>query len=244
MGRKQKLRNVISSNKLEINFYTYDEYLKRPDLRKTESEILAKFPQEEGNEIRAAFLQDQYAAYQRRLRTMILFSRLKNIQVTLKVVHTEKAAAYLGQNPNLNWSHTTALFDTMGDAHLEILGDCASTRRNAFGEGSDLKAIVGIYSHAPEYPQIPDFIGAAVFDGPEQVTALASWINPAHGTKAVDGALEALMNELARRNVQEITLIPGIMPLEVCPLHGHLMLAAAQEEEDHARDARSDRTLH
>ncbi|ACX52542.1 SEC-C motif domain protein [Ammonifex degensii KC4] len=235
-------RRVVESTPLkrfEVNFFTFNEWIRRPDVLEEEREGFdAEFEgedltPEERESLRAFYRADTYARYLRRIRTMLLHFELNGRPVELKVGNVERARAFFrekGLSPldPAAWAAASHAFDEMPECVLEVLDACGP-----LGEAvspTDLKAAIGLYSHMPGSPQLPDFVGAAVCAGSQQVFALAAWLNPLRGEEALDAATEAVMEELTRRGVSKVAVISEeFLPIDVCPCCGKLTLRVPTE---------------
>ena len=200
-----------------LPFYTFSEWFKRPD---TKDVVYAE---------RAL----EYARYIRRLRTMLLFCRQKNIPVNLTVGKVEKAfdvfeKKSLDPTEQTSWAYAASLFEEMPDVLVEKILPCGpagivSSRRQA-------EATLTYFSHMPESPML-DCVGASIHSGKTRLCGLIAWLNPLAGEAVYEEAADALFDTFKEYDVTKVCTVNGVLPFESCPECGGLSLRVADSNE-------------
>lgn len=215
-----------------VSFYSLNEWIQRPDVRAEIGEYLADLEEmEDDPEIRASVLAEiaaeEYSRYVRRIRTMLLYYRKKGIPAKVVVGSVRRAEAYFAEK-NLDpldpsaWAAASHVFDAMPDFAIEELYSCGPVGVTASRQ--KLRAALSLISHWPGVVPGPDAVGAVICAGSVHMISLVAWLNPLAGPDAFEKAASALLDELSRRGVDQVTLADGILPFEVCPCCGKFAL--------------------
>ncbi|SMB96135.1 SEC-C motif-containing protein [Thermanaeromonas toyohensis ToBE] len=223
---------LVPVKEIAVNFFPFGEWFKRADVIREMEEYRTELEEAEDDpellaEVLADIRAEEYARYLRRVRTMLLYCRERNISAKVVVGDVRRAEAFFKEK-GLDaleppaWAAASAVFEPMPDFLIEELGFCGPL--GVAASGQKLKAALSLISHLPGVAPAPDAVGAVVHAGTRHVASLVAWVNPLGGWEAVEGAVDALVEELSRRGVKEMTMIDGLLPFEACPCCGRLSL--------------------
>ncbi len=225
---KQIVKNMASipgTNSIDINFFTFSEWLARPDINKwlaeyfVQSSIELQTDTKEYKELFAEIQIEYYAQYLRRLRTMFLYFRQKNIPTRVMLGNNKQAAAYFAQNnlspyEPMSWASVSHIFEMMPEFVFEQANPFAPLY--IVNPTMKLTATVYFICHLEDSP-IADAIGVIIYTAKQQIANLVAWLNPLSDIKAYDAALDEIVEKLISYGVEDISILGGNFPPGTIP---------------------------
>ena len=209
-------RGVVSQTKFVPNvgfaypFYTFSQWFARPDVSVNHTD-------------RAT----EYARYICKLRTILLYHKQRNHKVKVTLGNVDAAMQYFKENrldPNdqTSWSNVVTEFGEMPEVFVERKYPCGPI--GVVRSGTERVAVVNIISHLPGVAQSPDCVGVAVFDGNIKFCQIFIWCNPLFSESFHEKALDILFVECKELDVDKFVFNDSILPFEVCPECGKMVL--------------------
>lgn len=190
---------MVPANTVDIGFSPFSKWVARPDVSREIEELLIGISQEVDNPelpqtIKAEICADMYSQYLRRIGTLLLYFRQREIPARMVLEQAKGQSQPSVEMPDF------------------VIEEVAQT--GPLGIVGEIQAVVSAYSYWPGGNTNLEMIGAVIYTGKTHLSDLLFWFNPLVAG-SVEQATEALMEELKKRGVHDIAVLNEVSPFRI-----------------------------